>query len=138
MDPLIIERTQMTPGISIEPDAGIIQISGRSIPDNPISFYQPVFDSIDQYKLCPKEKTEVSINLEYFNTSSLECLYMLFSKLAAINQPGKLINIHWYYMEGDLDMREAGEEFQTIIEIPIELIKYKKTERDSFYHNTYE
>lgn len=138
MDLFKIERTQMTPEIIIDPESGKIQIFGRSIPDNPIGFYQPVFDSLDQYTLNPKEKTEVNINLEYFNTSSLECLYMIFSKLEIINKIGKKINIHWYYMEGDLDMLEAGEEFQTIIKIPIDFIKYKKADRDNFYNYNYE
>lgn len=138
MEQLIIERTQMTPGITIDPENGKILISGRSIPDNPVSFYQPVFDCLDEYNLAPSNVTEVNINLEYFNTSSLECLYILFSKLSIIQKTGKKISIQWNYMEGDLDMLEAGEEFQTIIEIPIVLFKYKKTERDSYYHNTYE
>ena len=42
MDKISIEGTPKTPGIKLDPEAGIIEISGRSIPENSIEFYKPV------------------------------------------------------------------------------------------------
>ena len=111
MDKITIEGTSKTPTIIFDAEAGLLELKGRSIPENSIEFYKPVVESLDKYSQEPKDKTSVNIQLEYFNTSSSKCILDLFKKLESIHKTGKDVVINWFYEEDDEDMLEAGEDY---------------------------
>ncbi|GAB4342856.1 MAG: DUF1987 domain-containing protein [Flammeovirgaceae bacterium] len=121
MENFNLEETPKTPKISFDANTGIFTISGRSIPENSIEFYKPLFDWLDEYSKQPKGETKVEVKLEYFNTSSSKCLVEVFRRLEDIYQNGKNVAINWYYEEDDEDMQESGEDFKEIISIPINM-----------------
>ncbi len=124
MESIAIEITPKTPLVKLTSKDGIMEFRGRSIPENSIEFYTPVFNWIDKYSLQPKEKTTVQIQLEYFNTSSSKCLLDIFKKLQSLHLSGKSeVTVNWYYEEDDEDMLEAGEDYQAIIKVPFVMIK---------------
>jgi len=119
METLTIEMTPKTPLIQFDASVGELEFQGRSIPENSIEFYTPVFNWIDKYLLNPKEDTQGKIQLEYFNTSSSKCLLDIFKKLQNLHSSGKSkVSIKWFYEEDDEDMLEAGEDYQAIIKVP--------------------
>jgi len=122
MERIEIEGTAKTPTVKFDP-SGILELKGRSIPENSIEFYKPLMDWLEEYENNPQEKTEVHVQLEYFNTSSSKCILDLFKKLESIKQKGYDVVIKWYYEEDDEDMLEAGEDYQTIISVPFEMIE---------------
>ena len=65
----------------------------------------------------------MNIQLEYFNTSSSKCILDIFKKLELIYKKGSKVQINWYYEEDDEDMFEAGEDYQSIINIPFSMIE---------------
>ena len=67
MSDLIINDSIKTPSITLGKD-GIMEIKGKSIPENSLEFYKPVYDWLDNYSQSPSPKTELKVNLEYFNT----------------------------------------------------------------------
>lgn len=123
MKKFYLTETSKTPQIECEPESGSFRISGRSIPENSIEFYKPLFDWLDEYVTEPMEKTEMNVQLEYFNTSSSKCLVEVFRRLEKIKKDGKDVVINWYYEEDDEDMEESGEDFKEIISIPINMIE---------------
>ena len=70
MDPINIEGTPKTPTVNFSSDSGVLEIKGRSIPENAVEFYKPLVDWIGSYGDSAQSNTEVNIQLEYFNTSS--------------------------------------------------------------------
>ena len=88
MEPIIIEGTPKTPSVSFNAKEGILDIKGRSIPENSIEFYKPLVDWLEQYSGNPAAKTKVNIHLEYFNTSSSKCILDVFKKLEAMGAGG--------------------------------------------------
>jgi hypothetical protein len=123
MNSLIIEGTPKTPRVDFS-DSGALEISGKSIPENSIEFYQPLYNWIDQYSQQPNKITSLKIQLEYFNTSSSKCLLDVFRKLEALQKSGKSeVTVNWLYEEEDEDMMEAGEDYQTIVKIPFTISK---------------
>ena len=42
MEPISIEGTPKTPTVKFDAEQGIIEIKGRSIPENSIEFYKPL------------------------------------------------------------------------------------------------
>ncbi|MFW5819655.1 MAG: DUF1987 domain-containing protein [Bacteroidota bacterium] len=123
MEPISLEGTTKTPTIKFDADEGIMEIKGRSIPENSIDFYKPMVDWLDEYAKNPKEKTIVNIQLEYFNTSSSKCILDVFKKLEAINRGKSNVIVNWYYEEDDEDMLEAGEDYESIIRVPFKMIE---------------
>jgi hypothetical protein len=69
-----------------------------------------------------QDAVEVSIRLEYFNTSSSKCLMDLLKRVEKM--PAKS-SVLWYYEEEDEDMLEAGEDYDAIIDMPFRLIASK-------------
>jgi hypothetical protein len=123
MEPLLIESTPKTPSIKYLADEGVLEIKGRSIPENSIEFYKPLVDWLENYAREPQKKTLVNIQLEYFNTSSSKCILDVFKKLEAIHKSKHEIVINWYYEEDDEDMLEAGEDYESIIRVPFKMIE---------------
>jgi len=123
MEPIAITGTPKTPSIHFDPETGIIEIKGRSIPENSIEFYKPLVDWLDVYAETPSDKTTVNIQLEYFNTSSSKCILDVFKKLETVSKNNNAVIINWYYEEDDEDMLEAGEDYQSILRIPFKMIE---------------
>ena len=123
MKPIIIEGTPKTPSIKFDADKGIVEIKGRSIPENSLEFYKPLVDWLEQYSANPAPKTIVNIHLEYFNTSSSKSILDVFKKLEAIHKAKNDVVVNWYYEEDDEDMLEAGEDYESIIRIPFKMVE---------------
>lgn len=123
MEPIHIPGTQKTPTVNFDSANGILEIKGRSIPENSIEFYKPLVDWLDDYAKSPLSTTQVNIQLEYFNTSSSKCILDVFKKLEAVHKGENKVKVKWHYEEDDEDMLEAGEDYQSILKIDFEMIE---------------
>lgn len=118
MSTIQFEGTAKTPRVAFHDSPLSMEISGRSIPENSIAFYTPLLDWVDEH-LKAGGALEVSIRLEYFNTSSSKCLMDLLKR---VEQSAAEATVLWYYEEDDEDMLEAGEDYDAIIDMPFRLI----------------
>jgi hypothetical protein len=124
MNTLQITGTVKTPFVSFTD--GLLEISGKSIPENSIEFYQPIYNWIDQYAQQPAKSTSLKVRLEYFNTSSSKCLLDVFRKLETIQKSGRgEVTVTWMYEDEDEDMMEAGEDYSAIVTLPFTMEKIK-------------
>ncbi|MDB2363442.1 DUF1987 domain-containing protein [Flavobacteriales bacterium] len=126
MESIKIDGTPKTPTVNFDIESGLLELIGRSIPENSIEFYKPVLEGLDQYSGSPKEKTKVNIKLEYFNTSSSKCILDVLKKLEGIHKSGSEVIINWHFEEDDEDMEEAGEDYQAIIQVPFNMIEVEE------------
>ncbi|MEP1097568.1 MAG: DUF1987 domain-containing protein [Cyclobacteriaceae bacterium] len=117
MEKVFIEPTRTTPLINFDPDEGLLEMKGRSSPENSIEFYQKILDNLEEYALSGGEQFTANIAFEYFNTSSSKCLFDVFKRMSRIEDSGKSITINWYYEEGDDDMMEAGEDYSDLLDL---------------------
>ena len=123
MKPYSLEGTSKTPAVHLDPGTGILEISGRSIPESAIDFYRPILEWLDGYGEEPCEKTELRVRFEYLNTSSSKCFYDVLRKLKALADKGMKLEVSWFYEEDDEDMLEAGEDFQDVIGMPFNFVE---------------
>ncbi|MBK7383727.1 MAG: DUF1987 domain-containing protein [Flavobacteriales bacterium] len=128
MEPLKYEGTPKTPHVHFDPRSGLLELKGRSIPENSIDFYKPLIDWIDKYGREPNSKTAVHVQLEYFNTSSSKCILDVFKRLEPIRSAGNEVTVLWHYEADDEDMLEAGEDYSGIINIPFKMIQIAEVE----------
>lgn len=123
MEKLIIQGEKKTPYISLDPGSRQLKFEGRSIPEDTISFYEPILKWIEQYVEEAREgTTDLHVNLEYFNTSTSRYLFGIFKKLEAYHNKGNPVLIHWYYEKDDFEMLESGEDYASILKIPFKMV----------------
>lgn len=126
MENLTIEGTAKTPTVDFNASKGLLELKGRSIPENSIEFFKPLNDWVEAYGKSPQAQTEVNMKLEYFNTSSSKCILDFFKKLEVINGKGTTVNINWYFEEDDEDMEEAGEDYGAILNLTFKMIEVEE------------
>ncbi len=126
MEPLIIDPSNTTPTVRFDANTGVMQLSGRSTPENSVEFYKRLLDWFDEYSQNPCERTELNIKLEYFNTSSSKCLLDIFKSFNNLHKSGNDVIVKWYYEEEDEDMQEAGEDYSDLLNVPFEIIEVKE------------
>ena len=123
MENLKLEGSAKTPSVNFNAETGVLELQGRSIPENSVEFYKPINEWIVAYVKSPKANTTVDVKLEYFNTSSSKCILDLFKQLEGLNGNGTEVHVNWYFEEDDEDMEEAGEDYEAIISLPFKMIE---------------
>ncbi len=124
MNPLYIQATDDTPEIHFDKTQGIFRITGKSLPEDVISFYTPAFSWLEQYISDPNEHTKVEVKVVYFNSASQRALNEIFTILSRVRIKNKEIVVDWYFIEDDEEMCEAGEEYADITKIEFNFKTY--------------
>lgn len=124
MEVIKILGTDDTPNVILDAASEIFEISGRSLPEDVTSFYEPILTWLDEYADSANEKTVFTFKLVYFNTASSKLLLDILMKLEELYENGKDILIKWYFPDDDEDMEEAGEEYADIVDVPFEMVSY--------------
>jgi hypothetical protein len=124
METIKIQGTEDTPKVILDKDSDIMEISGRSLPEDVTSFYEPVLTWLEEYSQNPNKKTIFNFKLVYFNTASSKLLLDILMKLEEIHEAGNDVLIRWHFPEDDEDMEEAGEEYADIVDVPFEQVSY--------------
>lgn len=121
MQSISIEQTNKTPKVHFDVKRGILELTGISIPEDADSFYTPLLDLIDEYIESPQNKgTVIVFKLVYFNTSTSDYLMGILKKLKKLQNKQHPVTVEWYYEEEDEDMKELGNHFKIITELPFE------------------
>ncbi|MEQ9049443.1 MAG: DUF1987 domain-containing protein [Marinoscillum sp.] len=126
MEKIFIEPTRVTPLVNFDPDEGLLEIKGRSSPENYILFYQKIIDNLDEYIQSDLTDFKANFSFEYFNTSSSKCLFDVFKRLSRIEESGKGLTINWYYEEDDEDMMEAGEDYADLLDLEFNFLEIEE------------
>ncbi len=124
METIKIAGTEDTPSIILDAGAQVLEIAGRSLPEDVAAFYKPILDWLDSYSENPLTKTVFSFRLTYFNTASSKMILDVMMKLESLHEEGKDVVIKWYYPNDDEDMKEAGAEYADIVDVPFEQVGY--------------
>jgi len=124
METLLIEQTDDSPRIVLDPVDKLFEISGKSLPEDVLDFYQPVLDWLNAYRKEPDSKTIFNIRLIYFNTASSKMIMDIFLIFEEMVEEGHEVLIKWHSNQKDEDMQEAGKEFEEMIAVPFEHLTY--------------
>lgn len=120
--PLIIESSEVTPEIILDKDSNVFIFRGKSLPENPLAFYKPVLQWIDEYAMQTNPETQVNFMMIYFNTSSSKIFLDIMKKFEIINRSGSRCVINWYYKEDDEEILEAGEIYSERVNLPFNIL----------------
>jgi len=121
MEKLVIQESlKNCPGIVYFIDNNTLEISGRSIPENP----ELIFKRLNDWITLHFEKNKslyVNIVLEYINSGSSKFLYEILKKLSDYGQAGKEVTLKWLYEEDHEAMLELGEHYRDTAGIPLHI-----------------
>lgn len=128
MKRLSIEPTLSSPEVILDPDNGVLEISGESRPEDGSKTFEPIIKWFDEFNKelieihSPDDKKSFSLkfDLEYFNTVSAKFILDICKKIGRIRSDGFNFSINWYYQDGDEDMLATGEELSKIAKFPFE------------------
>jgi hypothetical protein len=127
MEKYTVEGTQKTPTINFDPNKGELEVFGNSIPENSVDFYKPIIAALDEYMTAPQPTTSVTFNMRYFNTSSSKRILDVLKKLEILNRNGSPVTVNWVYEDDDDDMLEAGEDYESVVELTFKMVPIKAT-----------
>ena len=120
MEPFKLDATDETPTVVLDKNNNIFELSGKSLPEDVTTFYDPILEWLEYAKI-PNELTVFQFKMIYFNTASSKLIMDILLKLEEMVEDGANIKVEWYYQEDDEDMMEAGEEFSDIVEVDFDL-----------------
>ncbi len=112
--------TNFNPTINIDEIENCITISGNSLCENPITYYQPIFDYLQKVKNHGTTKhIHVKIDVELFGSSSLKTLVEMFALLKDLESENITHNIDWLFNDAEDDNYEKGEIVSSIVAVNI-------------------
>jgi len=117
------EATEDSPSIMFDGELGVMEIKGKSLPEDAIVCYTPLYQAVSEYVKSPKDKTTVNLRLEYLNSSSAKKILKIINLLEELPSQGYPVEINWHYNENDEDMLEEGMEFRRLTTLNIKFQK---------------
>lgn len=126
METLNIIGTISLPTVNFNP-SGELKIIGRSIPEHPVKFYEPISNWVADFILTKPPVVNLLIHLDYLNTHSTECMLVLLKKFDTyIKDSGATVNVIWNFDEDDEDMEALGEDLDSLVDIPFSIQEIKE------------
>ncbi len=126
IEALVIEPTSESLMVSLK--SGLLEFSGRSIPENPLKLFGPIIEWVKKYIENPAPSTTINLKFEYINTSSSKFILTILEILdKAYDENEKNMSISWSYEIGDDDMYELGKFIESMINIPMSYVEVEET-----------
>ena len=117
MEALNIKASERKLAVSLDPETGKLSFTGRSLPEDAKAFFNPIINWLQEYGKAPAARTECSLKMEYFNSSSRKCFADVFGILDSIRKQGNVVVIIWYYEQDDDELQDIGEKYKGIYEM---------------------
>ncbi len=121
MNNLQIEPKFNTPSIDFNAGSGYLLMKGRSIPEDPESFFQPILTWLDEYFKETEQESVLEFRLEYVNSGSSKYILELLRRLYKLVQDGQKVKIIWCFETDDESIEDLGEHYKHTIDLPIEI-----------------
>ncbi|MGE0077664.1 MAG: DUF1987 domain-containing protein [Bacteroidales bacterium] len=119
---ILIDKTADCPYINFSED-GTLDIEGRSITEDPFTFWQPLLEWIESYIQNPAPQTMVNVYLEYSNSSSNKYINELLRKLEDSHGKRTDVMVNWNYEEDDESVFQLGKDFESMLKIPFNFLE---------------
>ena len=124
METLKLSPTECTPEVVFDKSSNVFSITGRSFPEDSLTFYKPLLAWLNAYSNDANDPTVLEINLEYFNSGSLKQVFKLLYVIEDIMELGIEAKVIWHYKKSDELMMQKGQEFKKFLEVPVELVEH--------------
>lgn len=118
---LKIHSKNFLPEVILDKENSVFSVKGKSIPEDSTEFYAPVFKWFEEYFASPNNETVLSLQLDYYNSSSARAVANLIKVFDDKFNQGINVKVIWLYNPDDEAMKENGEDFSLLFSLPIEI-----------------
>ena len=122
MEKIRIEPTDVSPEVIFDIEKNNFSIRGKSVVTEVDSFYAPLIDWLEKAQDKIDNRVDFVFDLEYFNIFSSKRILFILYKLSDLKVAGADINVIWHFSMEDDDMKEVGEDFACMVNLPFEFI----------------
>jgi len=124
MNELVIESTYSTPFVHFNSKTGVLKIEGRSIPENPSLFYDPLISWITELLKSPKDiVVRLEVKLDYINSGSTKSILTMLRLLKQLYDEGVDCQVNWHFEEDDESIRDLGKHYKNVLRMPFNLVE---------------
>ena len=124
MNELVIESTYSTPFVHFNSKTGVLKIEGRSIPENPAVFFDPLINWLTDFSKESKDTIiRLDVKLDYINSGSTKSILTMLRLLKLFYDEGVDCQINWHYEEDDESIRDLGKHYKNVLRMPFNLIE---------------
>ncbi|MEZ5072920.1 MAG: DUF1987 domain-containing protein [Bacteroidales bacterium] len=120
MESLKRDPSDDSPRVVLDKAGQILEISGKSLPEDVVDFYQPILNWFHGYRADPNPKTVVTFRFIYFNTASSKMILDILMILELMVEDGRDVLVRWESSGSDDDMQQAGREYEDMVDVPFE------------------
>jgi hypothetical protein len=125
MENLTREKTSLTPQIHFQTN-GVLLLKGISTPENTETFFLPLMNWLEAFKLTNPTSVNFILELEYLNSPSSKMVIRMLNSLNSLKSSGTNVVITWRYDDGDDDMYEVGTDLQFSSKSEMTFVAIKK------------
>lgn len=117
MNKIEIQETVSSPGVTLNPEEGKFEFTGRSLPEDPMEFYEPVLEWFEEYSQKPLSIASFEFKLTYFNTASSKVFFSIFQTIDKVNlnNAGAANKVVIHASEDDEDLLELFEYYKELL-----------------------
>jgi len=125
MEVLVNSNENGAPCIILNQEEHYIEFTGKALPEDAKSVYQPIFDWLIIYPANAFPELTLKFKLTYYNSASSKYFIDMVTMLDKLNEHGMKARVEWYYKEGDKDMMLEGEDIQGLLnKTEVKIIEY--------------
>jgi hypothetical protein len=122
MEKIKIESTNVSPEVVFDIGSNNFSIRGKSVVTEVDAFYSPLIAWLENANGKLENRIDFVFDLEYFNIFSSKRILFILYKLSDLKKSGVNINVIWHFSMEDDDMKEVGEDFACMVNLPFEFI----------------
>ncbi len=122
MEKVTISETEVSPKVIFDIENNNFLIKGKSIVTEVDTFYAPLIAWLEDAQGKLTGRVDFVFDLEYFNIFSSKRILFILYKLSDLKKSGVDINVIWHFSMEDDDMKEVGEDFACMVNLPFEFI----------------
>lgn len=117
-----IEATAVSPQVTFDLERNNFSIIGKSVVTEADTFYLPLIDWLEGALTGFSKRVDFVFDLEYFNIFSSKRILFILYKLSDLKKNGLDVNVIWHFSIEDDDMKEVGEDFACMVNLPFEFV----------------
>lgn len=122
MEQFYRKATETTPEINFDLSKNKFSIRGKSMFIHVDEFYDPVINWLKELDGNLTKPITVDFDLEYFNIISSKRILFILYTLDALRNNGSDIQVSWSFSIEDDDMKEVGEDYACMVNLPFNFI----------------
>ena len=118
MNSINIAATDDTPSVNFNATDSSLKISGRSMPEDAISFYTPIIQWLEECQTKGFCLSQIDFHFEFLSTSSTKQVMKVFQVVDRINIASE-VKVNWLYDVNDTNMKRTGELLLKLVQFKI-------------------